>query len=75
MKNRMFVALLLSTAVAVPGLAQQALSNSPQSAPASQSADRVSEPLPAPTHTDFWDGDDPNLVNLVTHPFASKKYV
>ena len=23
----------------------------------------------------FWDGDDPNFVNLVTHPFASKKYV
>jgi outer membrane protein OmpA-like peptidoglycan-associated protein len=25
--------------------------------------------------TDFWDGDDPNLVNLVTHPFARKAYV
>ena len=33
------------------------------------------EPLPPDHPTDFWDGDDPNLVNLVTHPFASKKYV
>ncbi len=33
------------------------------------------EPLPPATKTNFWDGDDPNLANLVTHPFASKKYV
>ncbi len=33
------------------------------------------EPIPAPTSKNFWDGDDPNLVNLVTHPFANKKYV
>jgi outer membrane protein OmpA-like peptidoglycan-associated protein len=32
-------------------------------------------PLPPDAKTNFWDGDDPNLVNLVTHPFASKKYV
>src|SRR4029077_10394532 len=33
------------------------------------------EPLSSPRPKDFWDGDDPNLVNLVTHPFANKKYV
>jgi outer membrane protein OmpA-like peptidoglycan-associated protein len=33
------------------------------------------EPLASPRPKDFWDGDDPNLVNLVTHPFANKKYV
>jgi outer membrane protein OmpA-like peptidoglycan-associated protein len=27
------------------------------------------------TSGDFWDGDDPNLVNLIAHPMASKKYV
>lgn len=70
--NRIFAALLLSAAVAFPALAQQTNSNS--TAPASQNADRVTDPLPAPSN-DFWDGDDPNLVNLVTHPFASKKYV
>jgi outer membrane protein OmpA-like peptidoglycan-associated protein len=32
------------------------------------------EPLPSRS-TDFWDGDDPNLVNLITHPFANTKYV
>ena len=38
-----------------------------------QSSDR--ERLQDPSSKDFWDGDDPNLVNLVTHPFARKKYV
>jgi outer membrane protein OmpA-like peptidoglycan-associated protein len=33
------------------------------------------EPLASPRPKDFWDGDDPNLVNLITHPFANKKYV
>jgi len=33
------------------------------------------EPLASPRPQDFWDGDDPNLVNLITHPFANKKYV
>ena len=33
------------------------------------------EPLRPVTSADFWDGDDPNVVNLVTHPFANKKYV
>jgi outer membrane protein OmpA-like peptidoglycan-associated protein len=79
--NRIFVALLLSAALAVPGLSQQSNSNSSmpaadsgQSSPASQTAISP-DPIPAPTSTDFWDGDDPNLVNLVTHPFANKKYV
>jgi len=73
MKNRIFVALLLSTVLALPGFAQQA-DTSGQAAPASQSAG-PRDPLPAQTPTDFWDGDDPNLINLITHPFASKKYV
>jgi len=71
---RTFVTLLLSTAVTLPGLAQQTSSSTTQAAPAFQDADRTTDPLPAPSK-DFWDGDDPNLVNLVTHPFASKKYV
>ena len=79
MKNRIFIMLLLSTAFALPGLAQQTNSTpqmtaSGQTAPASQNVSER-EPIPAPTSRDFWDGDDPNLVNLVTHPFANKKYV
>lgn len=77
MKNRIFVCMIVS-ALALPGFAQQSNSNgsatSTNSSSTSQSAsDR--EPLPSQTPRDFWDGDDPNLVNLVTHPFASKKYV
>ncbi|HEY4765837.1 MAG TPA: OmpA family protein [Candidatus Sulfotelmatobacter sp.] len=82
MTPRTFLPLLLATALALPGLAQQA--NSPgqpaasgdQAASGSQSmstSDR--QPVPPPASTNFWDGDDPNLVNLVAHPFANKKYV
>jgi outer membrane protein OmpA-like peptidoglycan-associated protein len=84
MKNRIFLSMVVCVvscaALALPGFAQQSNSNS-NAQPAAMAAasqgpstsDR--EPIPADTHTDFWDGDDPNLVNLVTHPFASKKYV
>ena len=72
--------MLLFIALALPGFAQQTDSNSnaqpAATASASQSASaREREPLPPSTPKDFWDGDDPNFVNLVTHPFASKKYV
>jgi outer membrane protein OmpA-like peptidoglycan-associated protein len=74
MKIRVATSLLsvfLFSALTLPGLAQQA-----STAPAATSTPTpMIEPLPAPTATDFWDGDDPNLVSLVTHPFASKKYV
>jgi outer membrane protein OmpA-like peptidoglycan-associated protein len=82
MKNRMFLSILLFTAVALPGFAQQPDSNSNAQPAATASASQSSsasaserEPLPPSTPKDFWDGDDPNFVNLVTHPFASKKYV
>lgn len=73
MKN-IFITLLVSGALALPGYAQQTTSTS-QSAPAPTAGNSDKEPLPAPTAVDFWDGDEPNLANLVTHPFASKKYV
>jgi outer membrane protein OmpA-like peptidoglycan-associated protein len=65
-----FLTLLLAAVLALPAIAQQANSSSQQT---SSSADL--EPITPPAHTNFWDGDDPNLVNLVTHPFANKKYV
>jgi outer membrane protein OmpA-like peptidoglycan-associated protein len=77
--KRVLVTLLLSSAVALPGFAQQSAANSsaaPANAPAAQSASASDlAPLPDTKPRDFWDGDDPNLVNLVTHPFANKKYV
>ena len=83
MKDRMFSSLLLSVTLALPGLAQQTGSTSNtqlaattgQTASASQETGASRQKLEAPTPTDFWDGEDPNLANLVTHPFASKKYV
>ena len=72
MKRHLFLPLLLSAILAIPAFAQQSSSSSAQPA---QSGPEARDPLPPATSTDFWDGDDPNLVNLVTHPFASKKYV
>jgi len=74
MKNHMFLALL-SAILTLPGFAQQSNSGSGanQAPPPTVTNDR--ELLQPEKSTDFWDGDDPNLVNLVTHPFASKKYV
>jgi len=76
MNHRIALALLLSTGLTLSVFAQQSstTSSTSQSSP-SQGPESIREPIPAPTSTDFWDGDEPNLSNLVTHPFASKKYV
>jgi outer membrane protein OmpA-like peptidoglycan-associated protein len=75
MRNRIFLAAIVLFTLAA--FAQQTNNNSSSnsaSAGVTQSAsDR--EPLTSPRPKDFWDGDDPNLVNLVTHPYANKKYV
>lgn len=80
MKGQISAALLLTMVLA---LAQLMPCASAQSADAQQSSSQASAassgsdlaPLEAPKKTNFWDGDDPNLANLVTHPFANKKYV
>lgn len=72
---RKHILLLLGVAMFVlHATAQQNDGSSSAAAPSTQSAsDR--QPIPAPTTHDFWDGDDPNFANLITHPFANKKYV
>src|SRR5277367_2969131 len=76
MNNRIFAGLLLSAVLALPGFVLQGLAQQSSSAmPAAPSTQPTLEPLPPQNPTDFWDGDEPNLVNLVTHPFANKKYV
>ena len=85
MKNVAFLVLLLSALFALPGFqqrssAQQSNSNgntdSGQAASASQTAATPGrEKLQPVTSADFWDGDEPNVVNLFRHPFATKKYV
>src|SRR5262245_7562171 len=75
MRNRVRLSMVVLFALA--SWAQQTNSNSASGA-ASPSASQASsdrEPLESPRPKDFWDGDDPNLVNLVTHPWANKKYV
>lgn len=74
--NRIMVTLLLFAVFSLPAFAQQSGSNAPASGTqTSPGPESIQEPIPPPTSKDFWDGDDPNLVNLVTHPFANKKYV
>jgi len=74
MRNRIFLATMILFALAAFAQQTNTSSSSSASASVSQSAsDR--EPLASPRPKDFWDGDDPNLVNLITHPFANKKYV
>ena len=83
MKYRISVTLLLSTVLALTAFAQQTNSNSTapaasadRTAPASPSVDNSGrEPLQPMRSEDFWEGDDPNIVNLVSHPFARKSYV
>lgn len=74
MKKQIFLIVFLSFALGLSALAQNATNSSAQSSSANMtSSDR--EPLQEPKAQGFWDGDDPNIVNLVLHPFASKKYV
>jgi outer membrane protein OmpA-like peptidoglycan-associated protein len=70
------ITFTLLSALTVTGWAQQNAVNSTSTAPASTtSATSDREPLASPRPKDFWDGDDPNLVNLIEHPFATKRYV
>jgi outer membrane protein OmpA-like peptidoglycan-associated protein len=78
MKTPMFL-ILLSAIFLLPGLEQKSDAQTPsgvQSAPAPQTTGAAErEKLRPVTSADFWDGDEPNVVNLFRHPFATKKYV
>ena len=70
------ITFTLLSALTVTAWAQQNAVNSTSTAPASTtSATSEREPLASPRPKDFWDGDDPNVVNLIEHPFATKRYV
>jgi outer membrane protein OmpA-like peptidoglycan-associated protein len=74
MRNHLFASLILSLAMVLPAQTQQASTNTNANDSGSHSASDL-PPLSSPKSKDFWDGDDPNVVNLVIHPFANKKYV
>ena len=68
------ILLVVACVFALSAWAQQTNSSTSASkTPAAGDSDRA--PLTSPRQKDFWDGDDPNFVNLITHPFANKKYV
>ena len=75
MKKRILLAAVVLFALSA--FAQQTTSSSSSNSTSVDVTQSASEraPLASPRPKDFWDGDDPNLVNLVTHPFANKKYV
>jgi len=77
MKNRIIMAVAVSFPLALTALAQQSNSMAGASQTASSQGTSASDraPIPPSNPQGFWDGDDPNVVNLVTHPFANKKYV
>lgn len=75
MKSRFLACLLLSvTLLALTAWAQQSDSTSANTSTAMSNGD-TREPLTEPKPKDFWDGDDPNIGNLIIHPFATKAYV
>lgn len=73
MRNRTLLVVLLL--VALSAWAQQSNNSSTSASNTSTATENDRPPLASPRPKDFWDGDDPNLVNLITHPFANKKYV
>jgi outer membrane protein OmpA-like peptidoglycan-associated protein len=81
MKNHILSSWVLSAVIALPGFAQQtdsksstqAVATPDQTAPASPEASK--QKLEAVPPAGFWDGEEPNLGNLMAHPFANKKYV
>ena len=73
MKKTLYLVALLSLTLALPGFAQQAQQSATPASQSASSSDRA--PLTDEKPVNFWDGDDPNVVNLVTHPFANKKWV
>ena len=81
MKNCLFAALILSMVIALPAFAQQTSSptqpatSADKTTPASTGETASGQPPLRENHTDFWDGDEPGAVALVTHPFGSKAYV
>lgn len=75
MKNRGRLTLLFSTLLVLPGFAQQPQPNS-GAQPASQGGNTIcNEPLRPPASRDYWNGDEPNVVNLFGHGLTTKGYV
>lgn len=75
MRNRILLAVVVFFALAAFAQETNNVSSSSSAGAAASASAEAREPLPSPETKDFWDGDDPNLVNLITHPFANTTYV
>ena len=78
MKTKVFflAALLVSFMVSLSAVAQSNSSaGAGQAAPIGQSGDTGREPLSPPARTDYWDGNDPNVVHLFTSPLTTREFV
>lgn len=78
MKVRVLVLSVCCVWFTTAAFAQQnsSTSNTQSASTSSSTADESTrEPLTWPRARDWWDGDDPNVVNLVTHPFARKPWI
>ncbi len=80
MKLRILTLLASCALLALTAFAQQSASSSSAQTSATASStsagpESIREPLTDPKPTSFWDGDDPNVVNLVSHPFARKAWI
>jgi outer membrane protein OmpA-like peptidoglycan-associated protein len=82
MTKQLLMTPLLSTVIALSAFAQQPTSNSTaqpvasseQTASSSQPRTAAEKEQPVSSQ-DFWDGEEPSLGALLTHPFATKEYV
>jgi outer membrane protein OmpA-like peptidoglycan-associated protein len=75
MKTRVLMILLSCASFAMTGFAQNSSNTQSASTASSTADDSAREPLTWPRAQNWWDGDDPNVVNLVTHPFARKAWI
>ena len=75
MRNRILLAVVVLFALAAFAQEANHISSSNSGGVAASGGAEPREPLRSSRPTDFWDGDDPNLVNLITHPFANTNYV
>ena len=73
MKKHILIVTVMSALPICVAAQQNDLSGSSSSPRSTSASDR--QPIPTPASHDFWDGDDPSFGSLITHPFASKKYV
>lgn len=74
MKSCILALLLPCMLLTLTAFAQQSTPANAQTS-ASAGPESIREPLTDPKPVNFWDGDDPNVINLVTHPFARKAWI